>query len=169
MPIAKHTLPSILARSRDTDADMRRLVYSAILEKSCTTPDGFAMGPLHPCVLAILQGSSSFGLDLETVNLQCALPQGYSSVPGSMSSGGLQRPRKAVVDVVLAFLGLFDLHENTVAEDAHNLAYQIQGVYNKYQEDVDTVSQERALRELDANERPGRDLDERLSCSMRNS
>jgi condensin complex subunit 3 len=39
------------------------------------------------------------------------------------------------------------------------LAYRIQSVYNKYQEDLDAVSQERALRALDANER---DVDERL-------
>ena len=40
-----------------------------------------------------------------------------------------------------------------------HLAYRIQSVYNKYQEDLEAVSQERALRGLDANER---DVDERL-------
>ena len=40
-----------------------------------------------------------------------------------------------------------------------HLAYRIQSVYNKYQEDLEAVSQERALHALDANER---DVDERL-------
>lgn len=40
-----------------------------------------------------------------------------------------------------------------------HLAFRIQSVYNKYQEDLEAVSQERALRALDAHER---DVDERL-------
>ncbi|KAI9060469.1 hypothetical protein FKP32DRAFT_1605341 [Trametes sanguinea] len=34
-----HTLPALLARSRDVDAPIRKLVYSAVLEKYCTPPD----------------------------------------------------------------------------------------------------------------------------------
>ena len=40
-----------------------------------------------------------------------------------------------------------------------HLAFRIQSVYNKHQEDLEAVSQERALRALDAHER---DVDERL-------
>ncbi|KAF8424272.1 nuclear condensing complex subunit [Boletus edulis BED1] len=220
IPIAKHTLPCILARSRDTDTVMRRLVYSAVLEKNCTTPDGSVMGPLHPRVLAISQR------ELIVRNGLGDREPAVRSAAGSLLGAWVDVVRGStkaeeggsVMDDVLAFLGLFDLNENTVAEDAllsifatrvdifdqlelkdafwdtlnpekaflgrvymehciatddqakleaslpvvTHLAYQIEGVYNKYQEDVDTVSQERALRELDANERPGHDLDEPL-------
>lgn len=43
-----------------------------------------------------------------------------------------------------------------------NLAFRIQGAYNKYQGDIDAISEERALRALDANERPNHDADEHL-------
>lgn len=43
-----------------------------------------------------------------------------------------------------------------------HLAFCIQSVYNKYQEDLDAVAQERALRAFDANEQSDRDVDERL-------
>ena len=43
-----------------------------------------------------------------------------------------------------------------------HLAFRIQSVYNKYQEDLEVIAQERALRALDANERRDRDADERL-------
>lgn len=43
-----------------------------------------------------------------------------------------------------------------------HLAFRIQSVYNKYQEDLEAVSQERALRALDATEPSDRDVDERL-------
>lgn len=43
-----------------------------------------------------------------------------------------------------------------------HLAFRIQSVYNKYQEDLNAISQERALRALDANERTDRDVDEHL-------
>ncbi|KAI9569792.1 hypothetical protein HD554DRAFT_2087421 [Boletus coccyginus] len=55
MPIAKHTMPAILACLRDTDTVVRRLIYSAVLEKNCATFDGAAIGPLHPRVLTIAQ------------------------------------------------------------------------------------------------------------------
>ncbi|KAG6370186.1 hypothetical protein JVT61DRAFT_12333 [Boletus reticuloceps] len=196
--------PCILARSRDTDTVMRRLVYSAVLEKNCITPDGSSMGPLHPRVLAISQR------ELIIRNGLGDREPAVRSAAGSLLGAWVEVVRGSTkaeedgsaMDDVLAFLGLFDLNENTVAEDAllsifatrvdifdqlelkdafwdtlnpekaflgrvipsvvTHLAYQIEGVYNKYQEDVDTLSQERALRELDANEPPDRDLDEPL-------
>ncbi|KAG6369040.1 hypothetical protein JVT61DRAFT_1941 [Boletus reticuloceps] len=169
MPIAKYTLPCILARSCDTDTVMRRLVYSVILEKNCTTLDGSAMGPLHPRVLAISQR------ELIVRNGLGDREPAVRSVAGSLLGAWVDANRgsiKAEEGDVLAFLGLFDLNENMVAEDALLSIFathvdifgqlELKGVYNKYQEDVDTVSQERALRELDADELPGRDLDERL-------
>ena len=43
-----------------------------------------------------------------------------------------------------------------------HLAFQIQNAYNKYQEDLEAVSQEHALRAPDVNERIDRDADEYL-------
>lgn len=43
-----------------------------------------------------------------------------------------------------------------------HLAFRIQNAYNKYQEDLEAASHERALRALDANEQPDHDADERL-------
>ncbi|KAF8437916.1 hypothetical protein L210DRAFT_3761543 [Boletus edulis BED1] len=77
MPIAKHTLPCILARSRDTDTAMRRLVYSAVLEKNCTTPDGSVMDPLH--VLAISQ-RELIRMALNSFSFQLFLPQVQSAL-----------------------------------------------------------------------------------------
>ncbi|KAF8548053.1 hypothetical protein OG21DRAFT_814500 [Imleria badia] len=217
MPIAQHTLPAILARSRDTDTVMRRLVYSAILENNCTTADGSAMGSLHPRVLTIAQRELIIRNGLG--DREPAVRAAAGSLLGVWVdvARGATKPEEggAVMDDLVAFLGLFDLNENTVAEDAllsifatridifdqlefkdafwdaltpekaflarvcvehciatndqaklevslpvvTHLAYRIQSVYNKYQEDIDSVAQERALRALDANER---DVDERL-------
>lgn len=120
IPIAKHTLPAILDRSRDTDTVMRRLIYSTVLEKNCTTPDGSAMGPLHPRVLTIAQRELiiRYGLgDREPAVRSAAgslLGAWVDVVRGSTKAeeGG------GVIDDVLALLALFDLNENTVAEDA---------------------------------------------------
>ncbi|KAG6370170.1 hypothetical protein JVT61DRAFT_12317 [Boletus reticuloceps] len=152
MPIAKHTLPCIVARSRDTDTVMRRLVYSAILENNCTTLDGSA---LHSRVLAISQR-------------ELIVRNG----PGDREHAGSTKAEDALLSIfamcvdILEQLELKDAFWDTSIPEKAFLGQAslpvVTGVYNTYQEDVDTASQERALRELDANERPGRDLDERL-------
>lgn len=116
--MAKHTIPAILARSRDTDTVMRRLVYSAVLGKNCTTEDG-AMGPLHPRVLAQRELIIRNGLGDREPAVRAAagslLGVWVEVVRGSTKeeedSGGL-------MDNVVALLALFDLQDNTVAEDA---------------------------------------------------
>ncbi|KAF8548049.1 hypothetical protein OG21DRAFT_1489699 [Imleria badia] len=193
-----HILPAILARSRDTDTVICRLVYSDILEKNCTTADGYAMGPLHPPVLTIAQRELIIRNGLG--GREPAVRAAAGSLLGAWVDvvRGATKPEEggAVMDDLVAFLGLFDLNENTVAEDAllsifttridifdqleskgarfwrehciatndqaklevslpvvTHLAYRIQSVYNKYQEDLDAVAQERALRERDVDER----------------
>ncbi|KAG6369856.1 hypothetical protein JVT61DRAFT_13416 [Boletus reticuloceps] len=142
MPIAKHTLPCIVARSRNTNTIMCRLVYSAILENNCTTLDGSA---LHSRVLAISQ---------KELILRNGLGDREHAV------------RSAAGSLLGAWLELKDAFWHTSIPEKAFLGQTslpvVTGVYNTYQEDVDTASQERALCELDANERPGRDLDERL-------
>ncbi|KAG6819105.1 hypothetical protein H0H93_015408 [Arthromyces matolae] len=49
------TIPAILDRMRDTDTTMRKLVYSAVLEKHATIGDTDEMGPTHPRALTIAQ------------------------------------------------------------------------------------------------------------------
>ncbi|KAF8550579.1 hypothetical protein OG21DRAFT_1487659 [Imleria badia] len=180
--------------SRDPAAEVRRALATPtpcvassipILEKNCSTADGSAMGEL-------------------------IIRNGLGDREPAPEEGG------AVMDDLIAFLGLFDLNENTVAEDAllsifttridifdqfefkdafwdtltpekaylarvcvehyyiatndqvklevslpvvTHLAHHIQSVYNKYQEGIDSVVQEWALRALDANER---DVNKRL-------
>lgn len=120
IPFAKHTLDAILARSRDTDTVMRRLIYSSILEKNCTTPDGSAMGPLHPRVLTITQRELIIRNGLG--DREPAVRSAAGSLLGAwvdVVRGSTKTEEGAnLMDDVLAFLGLFDLHENTVAEDA---------------------------------------------------
>ncbi|KAG5641543.1 hypothetical protein DXG03_004802 [Asterophora parasitica] len=49
------TLPRILDRTRDTDTTLRKLVYSAVLERDLTIKDDEGMGPTHPRACTILQ------------------------------------------------------------------------------------------------------------------
>ncbi|KAG6876787.1 hypothetical protein C0992_011749 [Termitomyces sp. T32_za158] len=56
LPIDETTISAILDRTRDTDTTIRKLVYSAILEKNVTIgDDDQAMGPTHPRALSIAQ------------------------------------------------------------------------------------------------------------------
>ncbi|KAG6903032.1 hypothetical protein C0995_007465 [Termitomyces sp. Mi166 len=55
-PIDETTIPAVLDRTRDTDTTIRKLVYSAILEKNVTVGgDDRMMGPTHPRALTIAQ------------------------------------------------------------------------------------------------------------------
>lgn len=120
IPLANHTLPAILARSRDTDTVIRRLVYSAVLEKNCTTPDGSPMGPLHPRVLTIAQRELIIRNGLG--DREPAVRTAAGSLLGTWVDvvRGLTKPEEGegILEDVLGLLGLFDLTENTVAEDA---------------------------------------------------
>lgn len=120
IPIAKHTLPAILARSRDTDTVMRRLLYSAVLEKNCATPDGSAMGLLHPRVLTIAQRELIIrnGLGDREPAVRAAAGSLLGAWVDVVRGSAKAEEGGGVMDDVLALLGLFDLNENTVAEDA---------------------------------------------------
>lgn len=99
---------------------MRRLIYSAILEKNCTTTDGSAMGPLHPRVLTIAQRELIIRNGLG--DREPAVRTAAGSLLGAWVDvvRGSAKPEEGgtVMDDVVALLGLFDLTENTVAEDA---------------------------------------------------
>ncbi|KAF9234460.1 nuclear condensing complex subunit [Melanogaster broomeanus] len=111
IPIAQHTLDAILARTRDTDTVMRRLAYSAVLEKHCTTLDGSGIGLVHPRVLSIAQRELIIRNGLG--DREPAVRAAAGSLIGTWTRMG-----KAVHDDVLALLNLLDLNESTIAEDA---------------------------------------------------
>ncbi|KAF5378890.1 hypothetical protein D9615_006989 [Tricholomella constricta] len=55
IPVNPTTLPRILSRTRDTDTTLRKLVYSAMLEKNFIVGEDSAMGPAHPRACTITQ------------------------------------------------------------------------------------------------------------------
>jgi condensin complex subunit 3 len=99
---------------------MRRLVYSTILEKNCTTADGYAMGPLHPPVLTIAQRELIIRNGLG--GREPAVRAAAGSLLGVWVdvARGATKPEEGggVMDDLLALLGLSDPNENTAAEDA---------------------------------------------------
>ncbi|KAG1861260.1 nuclear condensing complex subunit [Suillus subluteus] len=120
IPLSSATLDAVLARTRDTDTIMRKLVYSAILVQHCFVSDGSAMGLVHPRVLTIAQREFIIrnGLgDREPAVRQAAallLSKWVDVARGDVKN----EESKNVEDDVLALLSLFDLTESTVAEDA---------------------------------------------------
>ncbi|KAG2156923.1 nuclear condensing complex subunit [Suillus bovinus] len=120
IPLSLATLDAVLARTRDTDTIMRKLVYSAILVQHCFVSDGSAMGIVHPRVLTISQREfiirNGLGDREPAVRQAAAL---LLSKWVDVARGDTKKEEsKTVKDDVLALLSLFDLTESTVAEDA---------------------------------------------------
>ncbi|KAL4072446.1 nuclear condensing complex subunit [Scleroderma yunnanense] len=120
IPPAPHTLPAILARTRDTDTIMRKLVYSQVLENNCLTVDQTSMGVVHPRVLSIAQRELIIRNGLG--DREPAVRAAAGSLLGTWVdvAQGMTKAEdnKGVQDDVIALLKLFDLHESTIAEDA---------------------------------------------------
>ncbi|KAG2363036.1 nuclear condensing complex subunit [Suillus spraguei] len=109
IPLSSATLDAVLARTRDTDTIMRRLVYSAILVQHCFASDGSAMGS----EFIIRNG---LGDREPAVRHAAAL---LLSKWVDVARGDVKNEEsKTAKDDVLALLSLFDLTESTVAEDA---------------------------------------------------
>ncbi|KAI0696847.1 nuclear condensing complex subunit [Cytidiella melzeri] len=125
LPISNHTMPAILARTRDSDLNVRRLVYSAVLEPSCTmTVESEiaeeAMGPTHPRVFTIEQRELVVrnGLGDREEGVRSAAVKLVSTWLEAARVGAAQGDAQAVEADIVAFLELFDLVENSTAEDA---------------------------------------------------
>ncbi|GJE85117.1 condensin complex subunit 3 [Phanerochaete sordida] len=122
LPIDSHTLPAILSRTRDVDATVRKLVYHSVLEPNCTVEHdgGLGIGPTHPRVLSIDQREQIVrnGLgDREDV-VKNATAKLVATWVEAVRLGGV-KPEKADIEAdVIAFINLFDLMENSTAEDA---------------------------------------------------
>ncbi|KAH0826785.1 hypothetical protein J3R83DRAFT_5201 [Lanmaoa asiatica] len=96
------------------------LSIPAVLEKNCTTSDGSAMGPLHPRVLTIAQRELIIrnGLGDREPTVRAAAGSLLGAWVDVVRGSAKAEEGCDVMDDVLALLGLFDLNENTVAEDA---------------------------------------------------
>lgn len=152
LPINPRTIPAMLARTRDVDPVVRKLVYTSVLEPHCTTsspsPSSSSpsapsesevltetMGPTHPRVFSIEQrelvvrnglGDREEGVKAAASKLVSTwldvVRVGTTSARGSTAArGGGDKEKEKDVDVegdIVAFLELFDLVENSTAEDA---------------------------------------------------
>jgi condensin complex subunit 3 len=133
VPATLATLPAILARTRDVESVIRRLVYSAVLLPQATMPSpGTVRGVAHPRALSIAQRELVVraGLGDRAPDVRKAVARLLGAwvdvaadvAPGTDGSGDAAADGDAdVVDVqrdVLAFLRMFDLGAATIAEDA---------------------------------------------------
>jgi hypothetical protein len=87
IPIAKHALLAILTLSRPCSRE-KQTARPLTAPPWILSTHTYSPSP---------QGGSSSETVSGTVSPRSALPQGHSSVPGSITSGSLPRPRKAVV------------------------------------------------------------------------
>ncbi|PIL28240.1 hypothetical protein GSI_09652 [Ganoderma sinense ZZ0214-1] len=124
-------LPDILARTRDTDATNRKLVYTHVLEKHCTgSSDDARVGFTHPRALTIAQRELIVrnGLGDREDSVRKAAAQLLAAWVDVVRADGSRLPKTEeqtkteksaeTINDLVAFLNLFDLTEGTVAEDA---------------------------------------------------
>ncbi|KAI0363430.1 ARM repeat-containing protein [Pilatotrama ljubarskyi] len=129
IPPNPQTLPALLARTRDVDASIRKLVYTSVLEKYCLPKDrtpaaASTVGFTHPRALSIAQRElivrNGLGDREEPVKAAaCKLLGAWVDVVRSDAAkkeDGVKS--EGVIEDMIAFLKLFDLTEDTIAEDA---------------------------------------------------
>ncbi|PSR90834.1 hypothetical protein PHLCEN_2v4803 [Hermanssonia centrifuga] len=131
LPPSPLTLAALLSRSRDVDPTIRKLVYSAVLEPNCVinkpssegqeqTVEG--VGLTHPRVLSIAQRElivrNGLGDREESVKAAAAkLMSTWVDVVRPAEVKPEEGQGVAEADLI-AFLNLFDLVENSTAENA---------------------------------------------------
>ncbi|KAH9921582.1 nuclear condensing complex subunit [Amylocystis lapponica] len=119
LPLGPHTLPPLLARTRDIDATVRRLVYASVLEPHCVPDSGAGLGFTHPRALTIAQREiivrNGLGDREDAVKTAAGKLMG---VWVDVVREGAQGKADNLQEDMLAFLALFDLAEGTIAEDA---------------------------------------------------
>ncbi|KAG6332139.1 hypothetical protein ID866_6950 [Astraeus odoratus] len=120
IPPSHHTLPAILARTRDTDTIMRKLVYSQILENNCLSSDHTSMSVVHPRVLSIAQRELIIrnGLGDREPAVRAAAGSLLGTWVDVVRGTTKAEENEGIQDDVIALLKLFDLHESTTAEEA---------------------------------------------------
>jgi condensin complex subunit 3 len=125
IPLSPASLPHFLTRTRDIDSAVRKLVYSAILEANCHAKDDSKMaGFTHPRTLTIATremivrhglGDREPTVRIAAVNLLVTWIEVVRSSEEIVKS---ESGARAIEEDILAFLRLFDLADNTVADDA---------------------------------------------------
>ncbi|KAH9837531.1 nuclear condensing complex subunit [Rhodofomes roseus] len=124
LPLTPATLAPILARTRDTDPVVRKLVYSHILEPRTLTDAG-EVGLTHPRALTIAQREAIVrnGLGDREDNVRAAAGRLMATWVDVARGAGLRVKKEeeggeGVRGYVVDFLTLFDLVEGKIAEDA---------------------------------------------------
>ena len=117
IPVTAQTLPTVLARTRDIDTTVRRLVYGSVLLAHTELPDGAMPGAAHPRVLTIAQREQIVrnGLGDREPAVRAAAGKLVGAWVDAVSVG---TKKSAILEDLLAFLGTFDLRESAVVEDA---------------------------------------------------
>ena len=123
--LSPQTLPALLARSRDVDPTIRKLVYSHVLENNSINRDpAIPIGFTHPRALTIAQREMIVrnGLGDREESVKAAARQLLGSWVDVVRSDGIKKDEgvksEGIIEDLVAFLKLFDLTEDTIAEDA---------------------------------------------------
>lgn len=117
IPVTAQTLPAILARTRDVDTTVRRLVYASVLLTHAELPDDAMPGAAHPRALTIAQRELIVrnGLGDREPVVRAAAGKLVGAWVDAVSVG---TKKDMILEDLLAFLGTFDLRESAVVEDA---------------------------------------------------
>jgi condensin complex subunit 3 len=117
IPVTAQTLPAVLARTRDVDTTVRRLVYASVLLAHAELPDDAMPGVAHPRALTIAQRELIVrnGLGDREPAVRAAAGKLVGAWVDAVSVG---TKKGSVLEDLLAFLGTFDLRESAVVEDA---------------------------------------------------
>ncbi|KAI0360255.1 ARM repeat-containing protein [Trametes cingulata] len=132
IPPNPQTLPALLARTRDVDASIRKLVYTSVLEKYCLPTDrtpaaataASTVGFTHPRALTIAQRELIVrnGLGDREESVKAAARKLLGAWVDVVRSDAAKKEdgvkSEGVIEDMIAFLKLFDLTEDTIAEDA---------------------------------------------------
>ncbi|EPS93226.1 hypothetical protein FOMPIDRAFT_1056181 [Fomitopsis schrenkii] len=123
-PVIPATLSPILARTRDTDPIVRRLVYTHVLEPRMLNDTG-SIGLTHPRALTIAQRETIVrnGLGDREDGVRAAAGRLMAAWVDVASGAGLKVKKEeeggeGVRRYLVDFLKLFDLVEGKIAEDA---------------------------------------------------
>ena len=124
IPPSPQTLHALLARSRDVDPTIRKLVYSKVLDCNPGKSPASNVGFTHPRALTIAQREmivrNGLGDREESVRAAARnlLGAWVDVVRADVPKKEEEVKSEGIVEDMVAFLKLFDLTEDTIAEDA---------------------------------------------------
>ncbi|KAI0634669.1 nuclear condensing complex subunit [Trametes polyzona] len=163
IPANPETIPALLGRSRDVDATIRKLLYTNVLREFLSNKDrpaGPVAGFTHPRALTIAQRELIVrnGLGDREESVKAAARQLLGTWVDVVRKGGPKKEEakeeegsksEAVIEDMIAFLKLFDLTEDTIAEDALSNVLDTRADIYEYiefpEEYWETITPERAF------------------------